>query len=201
MEYIFFLINPTQVVMSFTIFIKGIYSFRSKLLVRQSFVESKIPIVKVELGELVFETELSPEEVSLVKKKLGMMGFSIQSDKRAKIAAKIKSSLEELLTLEPSILNQNLSGFISGRLFYEYHYLSNLFSELEQTTIEQFFIKLKVERAKEQIEEGGLNFYEIAYRLGYSSHSHFTNQFKKVTGVTPSQYKSSVQKSTNNDTF
>lgn len=101
--------------------------------------------------------------------------------------------LAELFESDIFNLNVNLSPYVAEKLKYEYHYLSNLFSQTENTTIEKYLIQLKIEKAKEYIERRELCLGEIAFRLGYSSSAHLANQFKQINGITPTPYKNLTQ--------
>lgn len=176
--------------MPYSIFIKGMVCNRCKTEVTQLFKDFNIVPVDVQLGEVVLEQELTKEEVPLIEKHLEQFGFKVIYDNQAKVTTKIKTLLIELIESGTFDLKLKLSGYISEKLDYEYHYLSGLFSEMEGTTIEKYFIQLKIERVKELIDEGENELVEIAHKLGYSSQAHLTNQFKNITGITPSHYKS-----------
>lgn len=117
-------------------------------------------------------------------------GYSIIIDNSEKITSRVKMALAELLCNRELNLKTNLSVYLSDKVHYEYHYLSTVFSDYENISIEKYFIKLKIEKAKRLIVSGGLTFSEIAYQLGYSSPAHFTNQFKQVVSKSPTAYKS-----------
>lgn len=117
------------------------------------------------------------------------LGYSIIDDNAEKIASRIKTALSELLCYKHLNLKTNLSVYLSNKVHYEYHYLSTLFSDFEKISIEKYFIKLKIDKAKELIILGDLTFSEVAYQLGYSSPAHFTNQFKQVEGKSPTEFK------------
>lgn len=120
------------------------------------------------------------------------LGYSIIDDNAEKIASRIKTALSELLCNKQLTLTTNLSVYLSNKIHYEYHYLSTLFSDFEKISIEKYFIKLKIDKAKELIILGDLTFSEVAYQLGYSSPAHFTNQFKQVEGKSPTEFKSLI---------
>lgn len=137
----------------------------------------------VELAE-----EIDPELLPHIKVKFEALGFSILDDKRSRIIEQIKTGIVQFLYNEKE-LNRNLSGSISEAVGYDYHYLSALFSEIENTTIEKFFIARKIEHVKELLVYDELSIKEIAYRMNYSSAAHLSNQFKKITGLSPGHYK------------
>lgn len=176
--------------MPYSVFIKSMVCDRCKTAVTQLFKDFNIIPLDVHLGEVVLEQELTKFQLSEIQPKLKLLGFDFITDNRAKIAIAIKSLLIKLLEADVYDLKLKLSEHLSVKLNYEYHYLSNVFSELEGTTIEKFFILLKVEKIKEYIEYGELSLSEISYAMGYSSPAHLTNQFKQIMGYTPSHYKS-----------
>ncbi|MCW3072640.1 MAG: AraC family transcriptional reguator [Bacteroidetes bacterium] len=176
--------------MPHSVFIKSMVCTRCKLVVTQLFKDFNIPLTDVQLGEVILEREMTEEELPLVRERLEQFGFELIHDNRAKIAMKVKTLLIELLESDSFDLKLKLSSYLAEKLGYEYHYLSNLFSEVEGTTIEKYFIQLKIEKVKELIDYGQYSLNEISFRLGYSSPAHLTNQFKSITGITPSHYKS-----------
>jgi len=175
------------------VFIKNMVSNRCKLIIIQLFKDFNLQPKEVFLGEVKLESELTKEQFQLVKLRLEQYGYSLITDNGAKIAAKIKAVLTELIEAETFDFNINLSEYIAEKLRYEYHYLSGLFSDTENISIEKYFILLKIEKAKEHLEKGQLNVGEIAYKLGYCSPSHLANQFKQITEMTPTQYKNLIQ--------
>jgi AraC-like DNA-binding protein len=110
-------------------------------------------------------------------------------DKRAVLIQKIKNAIFTMVHESDQEMKVNFSSYLSDKLDHDYTYLSNLFSEVQGTTIEQFVIAHKVERIKELISYGELTITEIAWKLNYSSIAHLSNQFKKVTGLSPSHFK------------
>lgn len=176
--------------MSHSLFIKSMVCTRCKLMVTQLFNDFNITPLDVQLGEVILERELTKEEILPIQKRLEQFGFELVYDNRARIAMKIKTLMIELIESGTFDMKLKLSEYISEKLSYEYHYMSNLFSDIEGTTIEKYFIVLKIEKVKELIEYGQHSLSEISYKLGYSSPAHLTNQFKNITGITPSYYKS-----------
>jgi AraC-like DNA-binding protein len=138
-------------------------------------------------GLILLPGPLSKEALEKVHLILAKRGFSVISDSRANIVRKVKSLLEE--TIDKLQNKIKLSEYLSSAVPYEYHYLSGVFSQVEGKSIEQFFIGLKIERIKELLKDEKLSISEIAYLCGYSSPAHLTNQFKRTTGYTPSEYK------------
>ncbi len=151
-----------------------------------------VAIKNISLGEV--ETEQSTETLPLVKIKevLESNGFELIENKKAKAVEKIKSFLIKTIYENETVISEThkYSQLIEKELGLDYNYLSSLFSAQESITIEQYIILQKIERAKELLKYGELTLSEIAYKLGYSSVQHLSNQFKKITGFTASQFKS-----------
>lgn len=146
------------------------------------------PIV-LELGEVEIAEDLSEEEIRSLTSSLRHFGLEVMEDRKGLIIERIKKIIIEMVHYSEEPLVTNFSDFLAAKLNYDYHYLSNLFSEVKGTTIEHYIISHKIERAKELIIYNELNLTEIAYKLHYSSVAHLSNQFKKVTGLTPSFFK------------
>jgi AraC family transcriptional regulator len=142
------------------------------------------------LGFVELNNHLSNEQLNIVRKQLADDGFELLDDQKVKLIEQIKN---EIITLvhygELDELTVNLSTLLSNKLHKDYNYLSNLFSSVESTTIEQYFILQKIEKVKELLVYDEFSLSQIAFKLGYSSVAHLSNQFKKVTGFTPSEFK------------
>jgi len=162
---------------------------RCKMVVSDELEKMGIQPVSVELGEVVLDKELLPEQKSAVAAKLESLGFALIDDKRSRLIGQIKTLIVELVHHPSDELKTNLSDFLSERLHHDYNYISTLFSEVEGTTIEKYFIAQKIEKVKELLVYDELNLSEIAYKLNYSSVAYLSNQFKKVTGLTPTHFK------------
>lgn len=143
----------------------------------------------VTLGEVILEHEPTAEEKKKLEAVLVPLGFEVIDDRKGRIIEKIKNIIIELVHHQDSDNKINLSTLLSDRLHHDYNYLSNLFSEIEGTTIEKYFIAQKIEKVKELLVYDELSLSEIAFRLNYSSVAYLSNQFKKVTGLTPSHFK------------
>jgi AraC-like DNA-binding protein len=141
------------------------------------------------LGEVELSKELSNEDKELISKHLHSFGFELIDDKKSRLIGQIKSLIIELVHHQNNELKTNLSDFLVRKLGHDYTYLSNLFSEVEGTTIEKYFIAQKIEKVKELLVYDEFSLSEIAFQLNYSSVAHLSNQFKKVTGLTPSHFK------------
>lgn len=143
----------------------------------------------IKLGEVILSKEITSLEKENLSKTLEPLGFEVIDDKKGRIIEKIKNIIIDLVHHQDSDVKTNLSDLLSDKLHHDYNYLSNLFSEVEGTTIEKYFIAQKVEKVKELLVYDELSLSEIANRLNYSSVAYLSNQFKKVTGLTPSHFK------------
>ena len=146
-------------------------------------------VMNIKLGEVMLAKEPTPEEKSNLDKVLVPLGFEIIVDKKSRIIEQIKNIIIDLVHHQDNDSKTNLSDVLSSKLHHDYNYLSNLFSEVEGTTIEKYFIAQKIEKVKELLVYDELSLSEIAFRLNYSSVAYLSNQFKKVTGLTPSHFK------------
>ncbi len=155
----------------------------------QILKDLKIPYSSVKLGEVELLEQISDEKLIELKEKLFDIGFELIDDKKSRLIEKIKNILIELVHYAEEDQKLNLSVYLSDKLNYDYNYLSNLFSEIEGTTIEKYFIAQKIEKVKELLVYDELTLSQIADKLGYSSIAHLSNQFKKVTGLSPSHFK------------
>lgn len=143
----------------------------------------------VELGQIDLVEDLTELQREQLKAVLLQSGLELMEDKKAVLIEKIKTIIIELVHYSEEPLEINFSEYLSDKLGYDYTYLSNLFSETEGTTIERYLIMHKIEHVKELIIYNELNLTEIAWKMNYSSVSHLSHQFKKITGLTPSFFK------------
>jgi len=143
----------------------------------------------VKIGEAEIVEDLLNEELDQLNTRLKKTGLVLMDDKKSILVEKIRSAIIELVHFTEDQIKVNLSDFLSEKLEYDYTYLANLFSEMNGVTIEKFYLTHKIERVKELIVYGDLNLSEIAWKLHYSSVAHLSNQFKKFTGMTPTQFK------------
>jgi AraC-like DNA-binding protein len=154
------------------------------------FEQNGIQPVAVELGLVRLDNPLTPDKEQSIRSSLKAEGFEWLDNEKAQVAAGIKQAIIELVHYgELDEMKQRLCDYLAGKFHKDYHYLSNLFSTVENTTIEQFFILQKIERVKEWLVYDEFTLSEIAFKLGYSSVAHLSGQFKKVTGFTPTQFK------------
>ncbi len=165
-------------------------SLRCKMLVKAELEKLNLKHNIVELGEVEIMDDISTEEHDELKNNLLQSGLELMDDQRAILVEKIKNIIIELVHYTDEIPKISFSDYLSEKLKHNYSYLSNLFSEVKGTTIEHFIIIHKIERVKELIIYNELNLSEIAYKLHYSSVAHLSTQFKKITGLTPSFFKS-----------
>lgn len=169
--------------------IKNMVCNRCVLVVRTELQRLGFDPVQVTLGEVDFDRELSAEEKSLIAQHLETFGFTLIDDRKSRLIEQIKRLIIDLVHRQNSEMKVNLSDLLSDALHHDYNYLSGLFSEVEGTTIERYYIAQKIERVKELLVYDELSLSEIAYLLNYSSAAHLSNQFKKVTGLSPSHFK------------
>ncbi|GAB4120136.1 MAG: hypothetical protein OHK0057_26070 [Thermoflexibacter sp.] len=154
-------------------------------------------VVNAKLGEIEIANQIGKEALEQIRNILKINGFELVEDRKQKIVEQIKTLVIELIhrNLEATPLLMNYSAYFSEQLGFDYSYLSMLFSSYEGITIEKYIILQKIERVKELLTYGELTLSEIAYQMDYSSVQHLSNQFKKVTGLTPSEYKQQKNKS------
>jgi AraC-like DNA-binding protein len=164
-------------------------SLRCKMVVKAAAEELKIPYSSVELGFIEVNDKLSESVLEEFRTKLLKSGLEVLDDKRSILIEKIKNVIIEMIHYSDELPKVNFSNYLSEKLHYDYTYLSNLFTEVKGTTIQEFIIMHKIEKAKELIMYDEMSLAEIAYTLNYSSAAHFSTQFKKVTGLTPSYFK------------
>lgn len=153
-----------------------------------------IKTTSIKLGEAEIAENISEERKNQLNQALKKLGFELIDNKRSRIIEKIKTLVVELVYQQKEPLKIKLSTFISEELNQDYTYLSNLFSEVQGVTIEHFFISQKIERVKELLIYDELSLSQIAFQLNYSSTAHLSSQFKKMTGMTPTQFKQIKEK-------
>ncbi|MCF1715360.1 AraC family transcriptional regulator [Flavihumibacter sp. RY-1] len=172
------------------LFIKNMVCDRCILVVRQELDQLQLPYRQVQLGEVELAKEPSATELSQLRDRLEKLGFELLDDKKSALVSKIKTLVLQLIHGNEEVeLNTKLSVILSEALQHDYSYLSSLFSSIEGTTIEKYVIAQRIERAKELLLYDELTLNEIAFKLGYSSVQHLSQQFKKITGLTPTHFK------------
>jgi AraC-like DNA-binding protein len=160
-----------------------------KIAVKAELKKLGLHYIIVDLGEIEIMEEISADQRELLKVALLNSGFELMDDKRAVLIERIINVIIEMVHHKSEMIKINFSDFLSEKLDHDYTYLSNMFSEVKGITIQQFIIIHKVERIKELLMYDELNLTEISYLLNYSSVAHLSNQFKKITGLSPSHFK------------
>lgn len=171
------------------LYIKNMVCDRCKMVVKTELEKLRINPSNVDLGEVTLDRSIDESQKQQIKSTLNRLGFELIDDKRSRLIEQIKTLIIELVHYNNNELRINLSDYLSQKLHHDYNYISNLFSEIEGTTIEKYFIAQKIEKVKELLVYDELTLSEIAFRLNYSSTAHLSSQFKKVTGLTPSHFK------------
>ena len=171
------------------LFIKYMVSIRCKMVVKSELDKLGLHYIKVNLGEVEIREDLTKEQHDQLKSELLKSGLELMDDKKAILIEKIKNIIIGMIHYADEPHPQNLSDYISEKLNHDYTYLANLFSEVTGITIEHYIIAHKIERVKELLLYQEYNLTEISYMLNYSSVAHLSNQFKKVTGLTPTFFK------------
>jgi len=171
------------------LYIKNMVCIRCKMVVKEELTKLGLRYTSVELGEAEILENISDRQHDQIKTALLKSGLELMDDKKSVLIQKIKNVIIELVHYSEEPLPIKFSVFLSQKLNHDYTYLANLFSEVQGITIEKFVIVHKIERVKELLVYNELNLSEIAYMMHYSSVSHLSAQFKKVTGLTPSHFK------------
>jgi len=171
------------------LYIKNMVCNRCKMVVKNEIEKLGYQTISVELGEVKLEETTRPINRHEILKTLQPLGFELIDDKKSQLIEHIKTTIIDLVHNKNNDLRINLSDYLNNIIHYDYHYLSNLFSEVEGTTIEKYLIAQKIEKVKELLMYDELSLSEIAWKLNYSSVAHLSNQFKKVTGLTPTHFK------------
>lgn len=172
-------------------------SNRCKMMVKDELKKLGLHFIIVDLGVVEIMENISDEKRSLLKANLFESGLELMDDKRAILIEKVKNVIIQMIHYTEEPIRVTFSEYLSEKLNQNYTYLANLFSEVQGITIEQFMILHKVERIKELIIYDELNITEIAWKMNYSSVAHLSTQFKKVTGLSPSHFKSLKDKRRN----
>lgn len=160
------------------------------MVVKSELIKFGLHPLAVQLGEVDVREELTEQNKNLLNQNLLSFGFELIDDKKSRLIEKIKNTIVETVHYSEEQLKTNFSEHLSQKLHHDYSFLSNLFSEAEGITIEKYFILQKIEKIKELLMYDELSLSEIAIKLNYSSVAYLSNQFKKVTGLTPSFFKS-----------
>jgi AraC-like DNA-binding protein len=162
---------------------------RCQMVVKDELEKLGLHYNDVRIGEADIIDNILPEQLEQLDIALRKSGLLLMDNKKSILVEKIKSAIIELVHYSEEQIRVNLSDYLSEKLNYNYTYLANLFSEIKGITIEKFYLAHKIEKVKELIVYDELNLTEIAYKMHYSSVAHLSNQFKKITGLTPSHFK------------
>lgn len=173
-------------------------SLRCKMIVKEELKHLGLNYVIVDLGMVEILEDITPLQREQLKTNLLRSGLELLEDKKSILIDKIKNVIIEMIHYADELPKETYSEYISSKLGYDYTYLSNIFSEVKGTTIQQYIIVHKIERVKELLLYDELNLTEISYLLNYSSVAHLSNQFKKITGLSPSFFKKLKQKRNEN---
>ncbi len=168
--------------------IKYMVSLRCRLMVQEELKKLGLRYVDVDLGNVEILEDITSEQRELLKNNLSKIGLELLDDKKGVLIEKIKHIIIELVHYS-DMPNITFSDYLSAKMDMDYNYLSNVFSEVKGITIQQYIINNKIEKVKELLIYDQMNLTEISYKLNYSSVAHLSNQFKKVTGLTPSAFK------------
>ena len=171
------------------LYIKYMVSLRCKMIVKEELRKLGIKFVVLDLGMVEILEYVSPEQMELLRAGLLRAGLELLGDKKSILIEKIKNIITEMIHYSEELPKTNFSDYISEKLGYDYTYLSNIFTEVKGMTIQHFIILNKIERAKELLLYNEMNLTEISYALHYSSVAHLSNQFKKITGLSPTFFR------------
>ncbi|MCL1638458.1 AraC family transcriptional regulator [Elizabethkingia sp. HX WHF] len=171
------------------LYIKYMVSLRCKMVVHQELENLGIKNAVVDLGTVELWDDISLSQRTMLKENLLKTGLELLDDKKSILIEKIKNVVTQMIHYTDEFPKENFSDYISEKLGYDYTYLANTFSEVKGITLQHFIIINKVEKVKELLLYNELNLTEISYKLNYSSVAHLSNQFKKITGLSPSFYK------------
>ena len=179
------------------IYIKNMVCIRCKMLVKQQLKKLLIGYSTVELGEVEILGNVSAEQLANFKLALLRFGLEVLDDKKGLLIEQIKGVIVELIHYDGEPAKLNFSVYLSQKLNHDYTYMANLFSEVEGINVEQYLITHKIERVKELLMFDSCSLTDISYKMRYSSVAHLCNQFKKITGFTPTHFKKMKRQDTN----
>ncbi len=171
------------------LYIKYMVSLRCKMMVKEELIKLGLQYVGIDLGLVELKENITEEQREQLRIALLRSGLELMDNQKAILIEKIKNIIIEMIHYSDELPNINFSDFISEKLGYNYTYLANIFSEVKGMTIENYIIFNKIERVKELLLYDELNLTEISYKLNYSSVAHLSNQFKSITGLTPTYFK------------
>jgi AraC-like DNA-binding protein len=169
--------------------IRNMESDRCIAVVKNELNKLGLHYKKVELGRVELKENISTEKMQMIDTELRKVGLELMDDIKARLVKKINAAIYQMIYLSDDFPKPNISHYISKKVNYDYTYLSNIFSRIQGVTIEKHIIAQKIQRVKELLLYGELSLSDIAFKLQYSSVAHLSNQFKKVTGLTPSFFR------------
>lgn len=172
-----------------TVYIKNMVCGRCIIVVEQTMERLGLAVERIQLGEVTLANEPTPSEKNKLADALTPLGFELIDNRKSRLIERVKTTIIGLVHHQQDQAKHNLSELLSEQLGFDYSYLSSLFSEVEGTTIEKYYIAQKIEKVKELLVYDELTLNEIAQQLNYSSTAYLSNQFKKVTGLTPSHFR------------
>ena len=176
------------------LYIKYMVSSRCKMVVKEELNKLGLHFVVLDLGMVEIMEDITQEKHDFLKENLLKSGLELLDDKKTILIEKIKNVIVEIIHYADELPNVNYSDYLSEKLNYDYTYLANIFSEVKGITIQQYIIIHKIEKVKELLLYNELTLTQISYKLHYSSVAHLSNQFKKITGLSPSFYKKMQKK-------
>lgn len=171
------------------LYIRNMVCIRCKMIVKQELKKLSLHCVTVELGEVEILENISAVQLCKLNNALLKYGLELMDGRKSILIEKIKKVIVELIHYSDEPKKINFSNYLSKKLNHNYTYMANLFSETVGINIEHYVITHKIERVKELLVYNELSLTEISYKLNYSSVAHLSNQFKKITGLTPSNFK------------
>ncbi len=171
------------------LYIKYMVSWRCKMMVKDELKKLGLKYINVDLGMVEVLEDITDSQRKELKTNLMKSGLELLEDKRSILIERIKTAIVDMIHYSNALPQINYSEYLSKKLKHNYTYLANAFSEVTGTTIQQYIIIHKIEKVKELLLYNELNLTQISYKLGYSSVAHLSNQFKKITGLSPSFYK------------
>jgi AraC-like DNA-binding protein len=179
-----------------TLYVKNMVCDRCIMIVDQQLNQLGFSVKDISLGKVEVEPEPDSAQLQDIGSALQVLGFELIDKEKDQLIERVKNEVINLVHYSDlNEIKQSLMHIIAGRLNKEYTYLSRLFSDGEGITIERYIIQQKIEKVKELLEYGELNLNEISYKMGYSSSAHLSAQFKTITGMSPSKYKSAADQS------
>lgn len=189
-SHIFFQSNYAGYFCCMRLYIKNMVCHRCKMVVKTVLENIDLHPITIELGEVTIEEkELKKIQKEQLANNLAAVGFELIDDKRSKLIEQIKNYIIEMVHYKDEMPKQNFSHLLSQHLLHEYSYISHLFSQVEGITIEQFLLGQRIEKVKELLLFGNCSLSQIANQMNYSSLAHLSSQFKKITGLSPTEFK------------